>query len=129
MTYSNFLKTVLKLDSLSCLGMAALLVPGSAILSPLFGMAEELLRLAGLALIPIGLFIGWLGLRGIGPATLVALVVIGNLAWVAASFAVAVAVPSMTPLGVAFVTVQALAVLALALLEWRGVRQSSAAIA
>lgn len=129
MTYSTFLKTVLKLDCLSCVGMAALLVPGASALSALFGMPEELLRLAGLALIPIGLFIGWLGIRGQGPAALVGLVVIGNLGWVAASFAVAASLPAITAIGVAFVTAQALAVLSLALLEWRGLRQVSPSIA
>ena len=129
MTYSNFLRTVLKLDCLSCLAMAALLVPGASTLAGMFGMAEELLRAAGLALIPIGLFIGWLGVRGNGPAALVGLVVIGNIGWTAASLAVAAYLPAITPLGTAFVTVQALAVLVLALLEWRGLRQSSAAVA
>ena len=129
MTYSNFLRTVLKLDCASCLAMAALLVPGAAALSGPLGVAEELLRFAGLVLIPLGLFIGWLGLRGEGPAGFVGLVVIGNIGWTAASFALAATLPAITAIGVAFVSVQALAVLGLALLEWRGLRQSRAAMA
>ena len=129
MTYSKFLRTVLKMDCVSCLGMAALLVPGAALLSLPLGMPEELLRYAGLLLIPIGLFIGWLGLRGEGPAGLVGSVIIGNVGWVAGSFMLVGSLPSVTSLGFVFVTVQALAVFALALLEWHGLRQSHAAIA
>jgi len=129
MCYSNFLRTVLKLDCLSCLAMAALLVPGAAMLSGPFGITEELLRLAGLALIPIGLFIGWLGFRGQGPAAFIKLVIFGNIGWVAASFVVVAAIPAITSLGAAFVTVQAVAVLTLATLEWLGLRQGNQAIA
>lgn len=129
MTYSKFLRTVLKLDCASCLAMAALLIPGAVALAGPFGIAEELLRVAGLLLIPIGLFIGWLGLRGEGPAALVGLVVLGNIGWTAASLALAASLPAIAPVGVAFLTVQALAVLGLALLEWRGLRQSRAAMA
>ena len=43
----------------------------------------------------------------------------GNLAWVAASFAV-LALARPTPLGAAFLVAQALAVMVLALMEWRG---------
>lgn len=129
MTYSKFLRIVLKLDCLSCLAMAALLVPGAAMLAGIFGMPEDLLREAGLVLIPIGLFIGWLGMRGFGPAALVGLVVGGNVGWTTASMAAVALMPAITPIGTAFVTVQALAVLGLALLEWRGLRQSRTAAA
>lgn len=127
MTYSKFLRIVLKLDCLSCLAMAALLVPGAAMLAGIFGMPEDLLREAGLVLIPIGLFVGWLGMRGHGPAALVGLVVGGNIGWTTASTAAVALMPATTPIGTAFVTVQALAVLGLALLEWRGLRQSRTA--
>lgn len=127
MTYSTFLRTILKLDCASCLAMAALLVPGADLLSNLLGIPAALLAAAGFALIPIALLIGWLGMRGHGPAALVGLVVAGNLGWVAASFAVLAMLPSILPLGTAFVIGQALTVLVLAILEWRGVRQGQAA--
>lgn len=129
MTYSRFLRIVLKLDCLSCLAMAALLVPGAATLAGAFGLPKELLREAGLMLIPIGLFIGWLGMRGHGPAALVGMVVAGNIAWTLSSLATVALLPAMTPIGTVFVAVQALAVLVIALLEWRGLRQSSAVVA
>lgn len=129
MGYSKFLQSVLKLDCASCLAMAALLIPGATILAATFGISEELLQLAGFALIPLGLFIGWLGVRGEGPAGLVVLVVLGNIGWTVASFALAASLASITSVGVGFVVLQALAVMALAVLEWRGLRQSSAALA
>jgi hypothetical protein len=124
MTFSRFLTNVLKLDSASCLAMAALLVPFAAALAPLFGLDPGLLTAAGLALIPIGLFIGWLGLRGQGPAALAWLVILGNLGWTAASLALVVASPTITALGTLFTVAQALAVCGWALLEWRGVQDS-----
>ena len=127
MTYSTFLRTVLKLDCISCLGMAALLVPGAAMLAGPLGIPASILGAAGLALIPIGLFIGWLGIRGEGPAALVRLVIFGNLGWVAASLVLVAALRSILPLGAAFIIGQALVVLVLAILEWRGLRQDSAA--
>lgn len=127
MTYSNFLRTVLKLDALSCLGLAALLVPLAGLLSGPLGIPATLLNQSGVALIPIGLFIGWLGVRGHGSAALVWLVILGNLGWVAASFAVTASLPGILPLGIAFVTGQALTVLVLATLEMRGIRQPTTA--
>jgi len=129
MTYSKFLRTVLKLDCTSCLGLAALLVPGATILAGPLGIAEALLREAGILLIPIGLFIGWLGLRGEGPAGFVGLVIAGNIGWTATSVALVGSLPAITPLGTVFVMGQALAVLGLAFFEWRGLRQSRAAVA
>lgn len=126
MTYSNFLRNVLKLDCATCLGSAALLVPGAGALAGPLGIPAAILSMAGLALIPIGLFMGWLGLRGHGPAALVQLVIFGNVGWVAASLILVAALPSMLPLGAAFVIGQAVVVLVLAILEWRGLRQSSA---
>lgn len=124
MTFSRFLATVLKLDSASCLAMAALLVPFAATLAPLFGLDPGLLTAAGLSLIPIGLFIGWLGLRGQGPAMLVWLVILGNLGWTAASLALVVASPEITAPGTFFTIAQALAVCGWALLEWKGVQDA-----
>lgn len=124
MTYSRFLTYVLKLDSASCLAMAALLVPFAATLAPLFGLDAGLLTAAGLSLVPIGLFIGWLGLRGQGPAIFVWLVILGNLGWSAASLALVVASPAITAIGTLFTIAQALAVCGWALLEWKGVQDA-----
>ena len=124
MQLSTFLRTVLKLDSASCLGMAAIVLPGAAILAEPLGIDANLLRGAALALIPIGLVILWLGTRRQAPAAAAYLVIVGNAGWAAASLAAAFELPAITPLGTLAVAGQGLVVLALAVLEWRGVRQS-----
>nr|WP_294847460.1 hypothetical protein [uncultured Sphingomonas sp.] len=129
MPFTAFLRMVLKLDGLSCLAMAALLVPFSQQLSRLFNIPAALLNESGLALIPIAMFIGGLGIRGRGPAALVWLVIVGNLGWVVASLALIASLPGIAPLGILFVLAQASVVLLLSALEARGLRQTSAAIA
>lgn len=129
MQLSNFLRTILKLDSASCLGMAALVIPTAAALEAPFGIEAAALAAAGASLIPVGLFILWLGTRREAPALLVWLVIVGNLGWTAASLAAAGSLPEITPLGQAAVAGQGLAVLVLAIAEWVGLRQSQKAVA
>lgn len=129
MIYSTFLRTILKLDAASCLAMGAILVPGAAALAGPLGMPLELLLAAGAMLIPLGLFIGWLGTRQGGPAALVWLVIVGNLGWATASLLPAFNLPGISPAGIAVTVAQGLAVLLLAMLEWRGLRGSASACA
>jgi hypothetical protein len=124
MELSKFLRTVLKLDAASCLGMAALVIPASAALQEPLGIEAGVLAAAAASLIPIGLFILWLGTRREVPALLVGLVIAGNLGWTAASLAAAGSLPGITMLGQAAVAGQGLVVLALALAEWAGLRSS-----
>lgn len=123
MQLSRFLRTVLKLDAASCLVMAAALVPGAELLEPDLGIPATLLASAGASLIPIGLFILWLGTREAAPPVLVYLVIAGNLAWTVASLA-SLALLSVTTLGLATLVGQALAVAAFAMLELRATRES-----
>ncbi len=124
MLYSNFLRAVLKLDAASCLGMAALVLPFAGSLAPVLGLDAAALSAAAASLIPIGLFILWAGTRREAPAAIVYLIILGNLGWTAASLATAFGLPGITGLGTMLIAGQGVAVLVLALLEWRGVRQS-----
>ena len=124
MQLSNFLRTVLKLDAASCLGMAAAVLPFAASLQAPLGIDARILQGAAASLVPIGLFILWLGSRREAPAALVVLVIVGNLGWTAASLAAAGGLTGITPLGQTAVAGQAIAVLALALAEWAGLRSS-----
>lgn len=126
MSQTLFLRRVLALDSLSCLAMGLLMALGGALLAPLFGLPEPLVRIAGLILLPLAAFIGWLAARPAPPRPLVWVVIAGNLAWTAESFAT-LAGQQATALGTAFVTAQALAVLGLATLEYAGLRKAYAA--
>ncbi len=129
MQMTTFLKRVLLLDAASCLGMGAGLALGAAMLAPLFGLPAALIEGAGLVLIPIGLFIFWLGTRNAAPAALVWAVIVGNIGWTAESLFVAFGQAGITALGTAFVAVQAAAVLGLALLEYSGLRGARGAVA
>lgn len=128
MSNTLFLRRVLALDALSCLFMGLLMGLGAAALAPLFGLPEGLLRFAGLALLPLAAFIGWLASRPNPPRVLVWVVILGNLGWTAESF-LTLAQSQATPLGTAFVSAQAVAVLGLALLEYAGLRKTAMAAA
>jgi hypothetical protein len=107
-----------------------LLCLGATPLAALFGLSEELLFGAGLLLLPLAAFIAWLASRPAPPAPLVWLVVAGNVAWTAESFLlIETEAARITALGTAFVAVQAVAVLGLALLEFAGLRRMRAAAA
>ncbi len=119
-----FLKRVLLLDAVSCLGMAALLLPFATGLAPLFGLDRALLIGAGAALAPLGLLILWIATRQKLYLWLVYLVVFGNLLWTIESLLLLRIAPAVTTLGAVFVSSQAAIVAGLALLEWIGVRRA-----
>jgi hypothetical protein len=124
MQLSNFLRTVLKLDAASCLAIAAIVLPMAGMLEAPLGVDAGALSAAAASLIPIGLFVLWLGTRREAPALLVGVVIAGNGGWAAASFGAAGSVPAITMLGQAVVAGQGLAVLVLAIAEWAGLRSS-----
>ena len=129
MILSTFLKRVLTLDAASCLAMGLLLTLGAGALAPMFGIDRQIVGGAGLALIPIGLFILWLGTRQAAAPAFVYLVIAGDIAWSVESVVLIANADKITPLGIAFVGVQAAAVAGLSLLEWIGVRRTRAATA
>ena len=129
MILSTFLKRVLTLDAASCLAMGLLLTLGAGALAPMFGIDRQIVGGAGLALIPIGLFILWLGTRQAAAPAFVYLVIAGNIAWSVESVVLIANADGITALGIAFVGVQAAAVAGLSLLEWIGVRRARAATA
>ena len=127
MTFNPFLKRILILDSASCLVLGVLLSTGSAALAPLFGIDRATIGGAGIALIPIGLFIIWLGSRAGAHPGLIWAVILGNLLWAADSLILVSSSPGITALGTAVVSAQAAAVAGLALLEWIGLRRGQSA--
>lgn len=129
MQLSNFLRAVLKLDSATCLGMAALVLPAATALQAPLGIDAGLLRSAAASLIPIGLFMLWIGTRRETAAGFVWLIILGNVAWTAGSLLAAAQLPAITGLGQMLVAGQGLGVLALAIAEWAGLRQSRPVVA
>jgi len=123
MILSTFLKRVLIVDAASCLSIGLPLTLGAGALAPLFGIDRQIVGGAGVALLPIGLFILWLGTRQAAAPALIYMVIAGNIAWTVESFVLIANANGITPLGMAFVGVQAAAVAGLSVLEWIGVRR------
>lgn len=126
MRISPTLGNLLKLDAVSCLAMAGIVVPLAGGLAGPLGIDATFLRIAAGALVPLGLFILWLGTRTEAAAALVWLVIAGNVGWAAASMIEAAMLPGITPLGQLLVAGQGLAVLALAIAEYAALRSARA---
>lgn len=122
MQLSNILRTVLRIDATSCLAMAALVIPTVGMIEGPLGIDRAVLTAAGISLLPIGLFILWLGSRREAWPGLVYLVVVGNIGWALSSFALTLSTPGITAIGTLAVVGQGAFVLLLALIEWRLVR-------
>ena len=127
---SLFLRRAIVADAIFSGGSAVLLTFGAGALAPLLNLPEALLRETGLFLVAYAALVGWLGTRQSMPKPLVLIVIAGNAAWTLASIALLFS-GAVTPnlLGEAFVAGQAIAVGALAELQYIGLRKSSGALA
>ena len=123
LTHPRFLHRLLRVDGLASGATALLLLSAASLLAPLLALPAELLRTGGVVLVP---FVAWvlaLSRRAEISRGAMAAVVAINFAWVAASAWVAFGGAwQPSALGVAFVSAQALAVLAFAELGWMGLR-------
>lgn len=117
---SGRLAAVLLFDAATCLAMGVALLALAGVLASFLGLPVALLRWAGVLLLPCAALMAIAGRRVPPPRALVMLIVAGNLGWVTASAYVAVALPGLTTAGQVGVLAQGLAVLVLAVLEWRG---------
>ena len=103
--------------------MGLLLVSSAGVLSPWLGLPKDFVFGAGIALLMFFVLL-WLASRAGGgakpPVFATWLVILGNSAWVAASVLTITLWFSPTLLGAAFVSFQALVVLVLTVLEYRG---------
>ena len=124
MQLSNFLRAILKIDAAACLAMGGVVLASAGMLQAPLGIHATALAWPAASLIPIGLFILWLGTRREAPAALVWLVILGNFGWTAASLAAAAQLPGITAIGQLVIAAQGVAVLALAIAEWAGLRSS-----
>jgi len=121
----SVLRKVLLLDAITCVAMGLLLVAAAAGLARMLGLPESFLSWAGVALLPCAALMGFAsraGSQSKPPGWLVWMVILGNLAWVVASLLTVAAWFTPTALGTAFVLAQAIAVVALAAMEYRGLR-------
>jgi hypothetical protein len=128
MNSPNLLRFALTIDAIASGASAVLLLAGAGFLSGLLGLPEELLRFAGIVLVPFVALVGYLATREAPAAGAVWAVILINLAWVAASVFVLVGgVTDPTVLGYAFVAAQAVAVAIFADLQYFGLRRITAA--
>ena len=127
---SVFLRRAILADAIFSGASAVLLISGAGTLAPWLNLPEALLRETGLFLIAYAALVGWLGTRQSMPKALVGIVIAGNAAWTIASIALLFS-GAVTPnlLGEAFVAIQAVAVGALAELQYIGLRKSGGALA
>ena len=126
---SQFLRRAILGDAIFSGISAVVLTFGAGMLAPLLNLPEALLRETGLFLIAYAALVGWLGTRQAMPKMLVMIVIAGNAAWTLASIALlfsGVVTPNL--LGEAFVAIQAIAVGALAELQYIGLRRSGGAL-
>lgn len=122
------LKTILLLDSATCLLMGAVLTAGSGFVSGITALPQTPLFYSGVLLAPIGLFMAATAQLWLGSAAAVWLIIVGNAGWVIASLVLLTIVIS-NGLGVAFVLAQVLVVAVLARIEHRALHVSNAALA
>jgi hypothetical protein len=122
-----FLRRALLADAVISGVSAAFMLLGAAPLSRLLGVPADLLRAAGLSLIPFTAFVAWIAMRaGIARAA-VRTVIALNAAWVIASVALLfVDAIDPTRLGIAFILIQAAAVALFAEVQWMGLTRDSA---
>lgn len=108
---NRLLRYALLADAASSGVMGILLAAGAGSLDGLLGLPANLLRPAGLALIPFALFVAWVGTRETIRPALVWTIVAVNALWVLDS-AVLLMWPGLSPtgLGQVFVVAQAAAV-------------------
>lgn len=124
------LKTILVADAVTCAGVFAIGLLAAEPVGALLGLPARVVAIGGWICLAAALLMIVAARQAVPGAALVKLIAIGNLGWVAASFAVIAAFAGqMTGLGIAVVAVQALGVLAFAILEWKAAGAPRAAAA
>ncbi len=122
------LRRVLWADALSGSGSAALHLVLTGSLSSLLGLPGALLIGSGIALLAYVALAGSLALQTVPSRALLGALVLGNFAWVIGCLALLFGgLVSPTPLGQAYLVVQAVAVLVLAELQWMAMRRTRGA--
>jgi hypothetical protein len=123
---SSLLRPALYADAVVSGVTGVLLVGAAPILTSWLGLPAELLRAAGLSLLPFVAYVA--SVARFTPVRLGHLraIVIVNLLWVAASILLMLVGPdSLTGLGYGFIVAQALVVMAFAEFQWMGYRAAA----
>ncbi len=127
---AKLLRLALTADAAASLGLGALMIAASGFVAGLTDLPAGLLFWAGVVLLPWGAFIAWAATRSDIPRLAAQIVIEVNLLWAIGSFALmAFGVIHPNAFGVAFVAVQALAVLGVTVVQWLALRQPVRAMA
>jgi hypothetical protein len=117
------LRRVLAFDAVSGAGTGVLHLWLAPVLASWLGLPEALLQASGFAIFAFVLLAGWLALQASPPRGPLMVIVLLNMAWALGCVWLAFGgAAASTPLGMAYLLLQAVAVLALAELEWMGLR-------
>lgn len=122
----NFMRSVLRIDALSCVacGLLQLALPGQ--MAGLLRLPGPLLAYTGEFLLVYAAVVALVSTRKSMPRNVVWLLVAGNLGWAAACVLLLVSgIVQPTALGVAYVLMQALTVAVLAGLQYVGLRRKA----
>ncbi len=122
---STLLKRALQADAVASAASGLLMAAGAGVLDGVTGLPTDLLRYAGLVLLPYAALVGWMGFKASLPRWLVWTVILGNFAWAAESvLLVFSAWVAPTAYGIAFVLAQAFVVALFAELQFFGLKRS-----
>ncbi len=125
--HTSPLRRVLLVDAFASGPVGLLLLLDATALESLFGLPASLLRGVGLVLIPFAAFLLWIAPQASALRTIVRMIVGANALWVVASVLLLVSgLVDPTPLGTAFVALQAVVVAVLALVEHRALVRDEA---
>jgi hypothetical protein len=121
---TGLLRLVLKVDAAACAAMGLALTAGAGALDDRLGIPSSWLVALGITLVACAARLAWLAAASTIPPALAGVVVAGNTLWALASVAaVAIGWWPLTSAGIAVVVAQAVAVAALAELEYVGLRR------
>lgn len=127
---TSFLRNTLLADAAMGACAATLTIFGSGFLASLLALPQGLIFWAGVALVPIAIFLLVMARKPQIPRSWLREIVLINWAWVAASFAILLFAPiEPNMLGAAFIVAQALAVAAFAVLQGLALRQADPVVA
>ncbi len=118
---STFLRRILFADAAISGITGIALFAAASLLGELLALPVALLRVSGISLLPFAAIVLYLATRNPLPRTGVVAIIIANFAWVIASIALLFNVDT-NAFGYTFVIVQAIAVAALADMQWLGLR-------
>ena len=127
--HPRFLRTVFLADAASGAGTALLHLAAAGALAGWLGLPAALLSGSGMLLLLFVALAGYLSLCDPVPRPLAWALVAGNVAWVLACVGLLAGAGGFTPglLGSGYLLVQAVAVGALAALQWAGLRRVAVA--